>query len=84
VASLEDAMNGATAIHPMTSLAPRAGQPRLAPRTNLRGGVVLMLVWIVLEGTFLFEVARPPLGAGNLEPTGTTRTVALARSSPSP
>lgn len=84
MAGLEDAMNGATLIHPMTSLTPRAEQPRRGPRTNLRGGVVLMLAWIVLEGTFLFDVARPPPGAGNWESTATTQPVALARSSPPP
>jgi len=84
VAGLEDAMDGATLMHPMTSLALRAEQPRRGLRTNLRGGVVLMLVWIVLEGTFLFDIVRPPPGAGNRESTATTQPVALARSSPPP
>jgi len=84
VASLEDAMNRGTAIQPTASLAPRAEQPRLGPRTNLRGGVVLMLAWIVLEGAFLFEVARPQRGARNLKSSATTQAVVLARSSPSP
>jgi hypothetical protein len=84
VASLEDAMNAASAIHPMASLVPRGERPWGGPRTKLRGGVVLMLAWIVLEGTFLFEVARPKLGAGNSESTATTQPVVLARSSPSP
>jgi hypothetical protein len=84
VADLEDAMNGATLIHPMTSLALHAEQPRRGPRTNLRGGVLLMLAWIVLEGAFLFDVARPLPGAGNWESTATTRPVAMARASPPP
>ena len=84
VAALEDAMNGATLIHPTTSLAPRDEQPRLGPRTNLRGGLVLMLAWIVLEGAFLFDVTRPPPAAGAWEPAATTQPVALARSSPPP
>jgi hypothetical protein len=75
-------MNGASLIHPMTSLAPRAEQPRRGPRTNLRGGVVLMLVWIVLEGAFLLDIARPPPGAGNWESNAATQPVALARASP--
>lgn len=77
-------MNGATLIHPMTSLAPRAGQPMRGPRTSLRGGVALMLVWIVLESAFLFDVARPSPGAGNRESTAAIRPVALARFSPPP
>ncbi len=77
-------MNGATLIHPMTSLAPRAEQPRRGPRTSLRGGVVLMLAWIVLEGAFLFDVSRPAPGGGNGESTATTQPVALARTSPLP
>jgi len=77
-------MTGATLVHPVASLAPRAEQPRQGPRTNLRGGVVLMLAWIVLEGAFLLDVARPPPGAGNWESTATAQPVALARSSPPP
>ena len=77
-------MNGATLIHPMTSLAPRAEQPRRGPRTNVWGGVVLMLAWTVLAGAFLLDVARPPPGAGAWESTATTQPVALARSSPPP
>ncbi len=79
-------MNGATPIHPMTSLAPRAGQPRRGPRTSLLGGVALMLVWTVLAGTFLVDIARPPPGAGAWGPTATTQpgVRAMARSSPPP
>jgi hypothetical protein len=72
VAGLEDAMNGATLIHVMTRLAPRAEQPRRGPRTNLRGGVVLMLVWAVLAGAFLWNITRAPPGAGAWESTATT------------
>jgi hypothetical protein len=75
-------MNGATLIHPMTSLASRAEQPRRGPRTTLRGGVLLMLAWIVLEGAFLLDVTRPAPGAGNWESTATAQPVALARASP--
>jgi len=65
-------MSGA---NPMTtSLAPRAGQPSRGPRTSVRGGVVLMLLWTVLAGTFLLDIARPPPGAGAWEsPAPTTR-----------
>lgn len=78
MAGLEDAMNGATLIHPMTSLAPRAEQPRRGPRTTLRGGVLLMLAWMVLEGAFLLDVTRPAPGA---ESTATTQPLAVVRSS---
>jgi hypothetical protein len=46
--------------------------------------VVLMLVWMVLEGAFLFDVSRPLPGAGNWESTAATQPVALARASPPP
>lgn len=84
MAGLEDAMNGATLIHLMTSLAPRAERPRRGPRTNLRGGVVLMLVWAVLAGTFLYDIARRPPGAGARESAATTLPGALALTWPSP
>jgi hypothetical protein len=77
-------MNGATLIHPMTSLASRAEQPRRGPRTTLRGGVLLMLAWIVLEGAFLLDVARPLPGAGNWESAATTQPLVVVRSSPPP
>ncbi len=81
MAGLEDAMNGATPIRSTTSTAPRAGQPRLEPRTNLRGGVLLMLAWAVLAAVFLFDVARPAPGAGAGESNATTQAGYLARSS---
>lgn len=79
-------MNGATSIHTMTNLFSRAEQPRRVLRTTLRGGVVLMLAWILLEGAFLFDVTRPPPGVGAREPTATTQMGALAqaRSSQAP
>ena len=86
MAGLEDAMNGATPIHAMTSRALRAEQPRRGPRTTLRSGVVLMLAWMALEGAFLFDVARRPPGAGAWESSATAQAgpVALVRSSPAP
>ena len=79
-------MKGATLNHLMTSLAPHAEQPKPGPRTRLRGGVLLMLAWIVLASTFLFDIARPPPGAGAWESSATTQPglPALARSSPAP
>jgi hypothetical protein len=84
VAGLEYAMNGASLIHPMTSLAPRAERPWRGPRTTLRGGVLLMLAWMVLEGAFLLDVTRPAPGAGNRESSATIQPLAVVRSSPPP
>ena len=85
MAALEGAMNEAIPIHLMTGLASRAERSKPGPRTNLRGGVVLMLVWIVLEGTFLWNIARPPPGDRAWESTATPRAGALALgSSPLP
>lgn len=54
-------MNTATLMHPMTSLARRAEPPRRVPRTGLRGALVLALLFAVLAGSFLYDVARPVL-----------------------
>ncbi len=79
-------MNGATPVYLMTSLAPHAEHSKRGPRTNLRGGAVLMLVWILLEGTFLWNIGRPPAGDRAWESTATPQAgaLALARSSPLP
>jgi hypothetical protein len=79
-------MNRATSIHPMTNPFSRAEQPRRVLRTNLRGGVALMLAWILLEGAFLFDVTRRPPGVGARESAATTQVGALAqaRSSQAP
>jgi hypothetical protein len=64
----EDAMTAATLIHPLaTLLRPRPAQarrdvsPRRGPRTHLRGALVLALVYGLLAGTFLYDLARPVL-----------------------
>jgi len=66
-------MNGATLIHPMTSLALRAERPGRGPRASARGGLVLMLAWMALQGAFLLDVSRPPPGAGAGKSTATTQ-----------
>ncbi len=75
-------MNVATPIRPTTSPTGRGGQPRLGPRTNLWGGVVLMLAWSVVAGMFLFDIARPPRGAKARESNTTSQAGSLALSSP--
>jgi predicted Co/Zn/Cd cation transporter (cation efflux family) len=54
-------MNATTLTHPMTTLAARTAPPRRTLRTSLLGAVVLALAWGLLAGSFLFDVARPPL-----------------------
>jgi hypothetical protein len=60
-------MYGAIVMHPLMTLAQSAEPPRRGPRTSLRGALFLTLAWSLLAGSFLFDVARQPGGAGRWE-----------------
>jgi hypothetical protein len=79
---LEDAMYGATLMHPLTTLAESAEPPRRGPRTSLVGAVFLTLAWSLLAGSFLFDVARQPRGAGASEGPAASGPGALASARP--
>lgn len=76
-------MNAANLMHPMTSPAANAEQPRRGPRTGLAGGLALFLAWAALAGSFLYDVARPPHGPAAWEVRATIGPSALALARPS-
>lgn len=72
-------MNATTLLHPMTHLARRAERPRRAFRSGPRGGVALLLAWIMISGAFLLDVARTARAAEAREASRPTRSDAMAQ-----
>jgi hypothetical protein len=75
-------MYGATVLRPFASLAESVEQPLRGTRTRLMGAAFLALAWSLLAGSFPFDVARQPRGAGAWEGPGASGPGALASARP--
>jgi len=77
-------MNPANHIHTLPILDSRACLQRRVARAALLRGLMLILAWVVLWGSFVIEVTTPARGVSRWTGAPATGTVAAARSTRTP